>query len=128
RYDRDCLPLRCSRRLDRGNDRPRTRTRSPDRRHVRGTRQRATGVAEDRPRRPGRLARSSAPGMSAPETEPRRLTPTERLHEVTMAALQRAAAPPEHTVGLTLNAKGDVQIEVTGRGHDLDALVTSVSA
>jgi hypothetical protein len=62
------------------------------------------------------------------EEAPRRLTPTERLHEVTMAALQRAAAPPEHTVGLTLNAKGDVQIEVTGRGHVLDALVESVSA
>ena len=65
--------------------------------------------------------------MSTTKNEPRRLTPTERLHEVTMAAVQRAAAPPEHTVGLTLNAKGDVQIEVTGRGHDLDTLVTSVS-
>jgi hypothetical protein len=64
--------------------------------------------------------------MSANE-EPRRLTPTERLHEVTMTALQRAAAPPEHTVGLTLNAKGDVQIEVTGRGADLGSLVDSVS-
>jgi hypothetical protein len=61
------------------------------------------------------------------QPEERRLTPTERLHEVTMASIQRAAAPPEHTVGLTLNAKGDVQIEVTGRGHDLDALVTSVA-
>lgn len=62
-----------------------------------------------------------------PETpEARRLTPTERLHEVTMASIQRAAAPPEHTVGLTLNAKGDVQIEVTGRGVDIDALVKSV--
>jgi hypothetical protein len=60
--------------------------------------------------------------------EPRRLTPTERLHEVTMAAMQRAAAPPEHTVGLTLNAKGEVQIEVTGRGHDLDTVAASVVA
>jgi hypothetical protein len=59
--------------------------------------------------------------------EPRRLTPTERLHEVTMAAIQRASTPPEHTVGLTLNAKGDVQIEVTGRGVDLAALAASVS-
>lgn len=58
----------------------------------------------------------------------RRQTPTERLHEVTMAALTRAAAPPEHTVGLTLNAKGDVQIEVTGRSHDLERLGASVSA
>lgn len=45
-----------------------------------------------------------------------------------MAALQRPASPPEHTVGLTLNAKGDVQIEVTARGHDLDQLVTDVVA
>lgn len=58
----------------------------------------------------------------------RRLTPTERLHEVTMAAIQRAASPPEHTVSLTLNAKGDVQIEVTGRGHDLAGLEADVAA
>ena len=59
-------------------------------------------------------------------TEPRKLTPTERLHEVTMSALARTPAQPEHTVGLTLNAKGDVQIEVTGRGTDLDGLAASV--
>jgi hypothetical protein len=62
------------------------------------------------------------------DAEPRKLTPTERLHEVTMAAIQRSAAAPEHTVGLTLNAKGDVQIEVTGRGTDLEALAGSVQA
>ena len=55
-------------------------------------------------------------------TDEPRLTPTQRLHEVTMAALQRVPSPPEHTVGLTLNAKGDVQIEVTGRGGDLGEL------
>jgi hypothetical protein len=60
--------------------------------------------------------------------EPRKLTPTERLHEVTMSALQRSPAAPEHTVGLTLNAKGDVQIEVSGRGVDLDGLAASVRA
>lgn len=64
--------------------------------------------------------------MSATESE-RRLTPTERLHEVTMAAMQRSAAPPEHTVSLTWNAKGDVQIEVTGRGSELAALVEGVA-
>lgn len=53
-------------------------------------------------------------------------TPTMRLHEVTMAALTRSPQPPEHTVSLTLNAKGDVQIEVTGRGHDLDTLTADV--
>lgn len=60
--------------------------------------------------------------MSADEHRP---SAAERHHELAMAAISRAPAPPEHTVGLTLNAKGDVQIEVTGRGHDLDALVTA---
>lgn len=60
--------------------------------------------------------------------QPRKQTPTERLHEVTMAAVQRAASPPEHTVSLTLNAKGDTQIEVTGRGHDLTGLESDVAA
>jgi hypothetical protein len=62
------------------------------------------------------------------DTTERRLTPTERLHEVTMTALARTPAQPEHTVGLTLNAKGDVQIEVTGRGVDLEHLAQSVGA
>lgn len=56
------------------------------------------------------------------------MSPTERLHEVTMAALHRAPAAPEHTVSLTWNAKGDVQIEVTGRGTDLAALETDTAA
>lgn len=55
--------------------------------------------------------------MSADE---RRLTPTERLHEVTMAALNRSAAPPEHSIDVTRNAKGDYQFSVTVRGHDAD--------
>jgi len=52
--------------------------------------------------------------------EERRLTPTERLHEVTMAALSRAAAPPEHAVDVVRNAKGDWQLSVTVRGHDIE--------
>ncbi len=64
--------------------------------------------------------------METPEPRERQ-TPSERLHEVTMTALAGLTSPPEHTVGLTLNAKGDVQIEVTGRGHDLDALAARVS-
>lgn len=67
-------------------------------------------------------------GLAVSEPE-RRLTPTERLHEVTMAALSRAPVAHEHTVGLTLNAKGDVQIEVTGRGSgELEELADSVAA
>lgn len=46
-----------------------------------------------------------------------------------MAAITRAPQAPEHTVGLTLNAKGDVQIEVTGRGSgSLSELAESVAA
>ncbi len=57
------------------------------------------------------------------EQEPaRRQTPTERLHEVTMAALHRKPAEPESMVELTRNAKGDVQIAVTVRGFDLAEL------
>lgn len=61
--------------------------------------------------------------MSADEHRP---SAAERHHELAMAAISRTPAPPEHTVGLTLNAKGDVQIEVTGRGTDLHQLVTDV--
>ena len=61
--------------------------------------------------------------MSTTETEPRRLTPTERLHEVTMAAMQRPASPPEHSVEITRNAKGVHQYEVTIRGFDVAEVV-----
>lgn len=57
-----------------------------------------------------------------------RASAAERHHELAMAAITRTPTPPEHTVGLTLNAKGDVQIEVTGRGTDLAGLVESVQA
>ena len=51
--------------------------------------------------------------------EPRRLTPTERLHEVTMSAITRAAVPPEHSVEISRNAKGAHQYAITIRGYDL---------
>jgi hypothetical protein len=62
------------------------------------------------------------------ETEPRRLTPTERLHEVTMAAMSRAPSPPEHSVEITRNAKGVAQFEVTVRGYDLDEVIAKALA
>jgi hypothetical protein len=62
--------------------------------------------------------------MSTPETEQRRLTPTERLHEVTMAAMSRAPSPPEHSVEITRNAKGVAQFEVTVRGYDLSDVLS----
>ncbi len=61
--------------------------------------------------------------MTTTETEPRRLTPTERLHEVTMAAMSRAPSPPEHSVEITRNAKGVAQFEVTVRGYDLEEVL-----
>ena len=57
------------------------------------------------------------------ETEQRRLTPTERLHEVTLAALQRSPTPSEHTVDIARNAKGQFQWAVAVRGSDIDACV-----
>jgi hypothetical protein len=66
--------------------------------------------------------------MSAVEPiEAPRLTPTQRLHEVTMAAIARAPSAPEHSLSLTRNAKGVTQIELTGRSHDLAELVASVT-
>lgn len=53
------------------------------------------------------------------ENETPRLTPTQRLHEVTMSALSRTPREPECGAELTRNAKGDVQITVTARGADV---------
>lgn len=68
--------------------------------------------------------------MSAEPGTPHRLTPTEqrqladaRLHEVTLAFAARAAAPPEHTVEMSRNAKGIAQFTVTVRGYDLDDVI-----
>lgn len=60
--------------------------------------------------------------MSDAESAPRRLTPSERLHEVTMTALARRPSDPEHSVTISRNAKGVAQFEVTVRGYDLDAV------
>lgn len=57
-----------------------------------------------------------------------KLTPTERLHEVTMAAMTRQPSQPEHSVDLTRNAKGVCQWTVTVRGHNLDAVLKSAQA
>jgi hypothetical protein len=57
------------------------------------------------------------------DTTERRLTPTERLHEVTMSAMTRAPSPPEHTAEVTRNARGIFQFTVAVRGYDLDAVL-----
>lgn len=48
-------------------------------------------------------------------SEPRRQTPTERLHEVTMQAISRAPSQPESSVTISRNARGVYQFEVTIR-------------
>ena len=55
--------------------------------------------------------------------QPRRQTPTERLHEVTLAALQRSPLPSEHTVDISRNAKGQIQWAVAVRGSNIDDAV-----
>ena len=65
--------------------------------------------------------------MTAPTPETKQ-SAAERYHEFAMHAISRTPQAPEHTVGLTLNAKGDVQIEVTGRGSgSLAELANSVA-
>lgn len=54
-------------------------------------------------------------------TERRRQTPTERLQEVTLAALARRPATPESSVAISRNAKGVAQFEVTVRGESVEA-------
>ena len=56
---------------------------------------------------------------AAGEEQQRRQTPTERYHELALQAAQRQPLVPEHSLDLTRNAKGDVQIALTVRGGDL---------
>jgi hypothetical protein len=57
-----------------------------------------------------------------------RLTPTERLHEVTMAAMQRRPSEPECAVEISRNAKGAFQFAVTVRGPDVNACQAQAQA
>lgn len=59
--------------------------------------------------------------MSDTPTDNRPPTPTARLHEVTMAALNRRPSEPVSDVTISRNAKGDFQFEVTVRGADVFA-------
>lgn len=62
--------------------------------------------------------------MSESTEIPPKLTPTQRLHEVTIAALSRRPAEPESSVTIARNARGVFQFEVTVRGGDADACKT----
>lgn len=57
--------------------------------------------------------------MTSDEQTERRQTPTERYHELALHAAQRQPLVPEHSLDLTRNAKGNVQIALTVRGGDL---------
>jgi hypothetical protein len=59
--------------------------------------------------------------MSAPET-PRRLTPTERAHEIMLAALHRTPVKASEEVEVTRNAKGDYQFTVSGVAGEDESL------
>lgn len=63
--------------------------------------------------------------MPSDPQQPYRLTAAERQHELAMAAVQRQATPPEHSLNLTRNAKQQVQIDLTVRGHDLAEVLAS---
>lgn len=60
-------------------------------------------------------------------TEQRRQTPTERLHEVTMAAMQRRPSEAEHGVELSRNARGVVQFTLTVRGPNIEAVIQTAT-
>ena len=62
--------------------------------------------------------KNQSPAGAVEQTE-RRQTPTERYHELALQAAQRQPLVPEHSLDLTRNAKGDVQIALTVRGGDL---------
>lgn len=55
----------------------------------------------------------------------RRQTPTERLHEVTLAALARRPAETEHTIDISRNARGIAQFAIAVRGADLESVLTA---
>ena len=57
-----------------------------------------------------------------PDEQPRHLTPTQRLHEVTIAALTKQQRPPAETIELSRNAKGDVQFAVSVVPQDGESL------
>jgi hypothetical protein len=59
--------------------------------------------------------------VSAPET-PRRLTPTERAHEIMLAALHRTPVKASEEVEITRNAKGDYQYRVAGVAGEAETL------
>ena len=65
--------------------------------------------------------------MTDEQQTERRQTPTERYHELALQAAQRQPVVPEHSLDLTRNAKGNVQIALTVRGGDLAQVETAAT-
>lgn len=55
-------------------------------------------------------------------TAPRKLTPTERAHEIMLAALHRTPVKASEEVEVTRNAKGDYQYRVAGVAGEAEDL------
>ena len=60
--------------------------------------------------------------MSAPETNTHRPTPTERYHELALAALHRTPQRASESVEVSRNAKGDYQWTVAGVSGEEESL------
>ena len=59
--------------------------------------------------------------------QPARLTPTQRLHEITLAALHRTPIKASEEVEITRNAKGDYQFRVAGVAGEEETLAKVAS-
>jgi hypothetical protein len=60
-------------------------------------------------------------------SEAPKLTPTQRLHEITLAALHKTPVKASESVELTRNAKGDYQFTVAGVAGEDETLRTVAS-
>jgi broad specificity phosphatase PhoE len=65
---------------------------------------------------------TEAANVTQARPEPPRLTPTQRLHEVTLAALNRSSPAKGGSVEVSRNAKGDWQFDVSATADDGETL------
>ena len=61
------------------------------------------------------------------ENEVPRLTPTQRLHEVTMQALSRSPRNAVESVEISRNAKGDTQWTIKAETHEGETLTEAAA-
>ncbi len=65
---------------------------------------------------------TEAANITQPSPDAPRLTPTQRLHEVTLAALNRSSPSKTGSVEISRNAKGDWQFDVAATPDDGETL------